>query len=227
MPQPPGSRSACSAPPRRSCWASTRCSPASGSGSPAPAPTAMAAYSCTLRESSAPTCSPPTSTHRCWSGPVRGEPPELRRPTPPRSASRRPTARSTRSTSCSRARPTPQDPTGVSVSQPSDALVAQAAVLERRSEIGLRRALGAPRGHIRIQFLAEAIVLSLLGVVAGIITGAAATAIYARGKSWATVIPPTPESAAWPPPSSSAPPPGCCPSSAPRARRLTEALWRP
>ena len=63
------------------------------------------------------------------------------------------------------------------------------AVLEWRSEIGLRRALGATRAHIRIQFLAEAIVLSLLGDVAGIITGAAATAIYARGKGWATVSP--------------------------------------
>jgi putative ABC transport system permease protein len=64
------------------------------------------------------------------------------------------------------------------------------AVLERRSEIGLRRALGATRGHIRIQFLTEAITLSLFGGVAGVIIGAAATAIYARGKGWATVIPP-------------------------------------
>ena len=63
------------------------------------------------------------------------------------------------------------------------------AVLERRSEIGLRRALGATRGHIRIQFLTEAIALSLLGGVAGVIVGAAATAIYAHGKGWATVIP--------------------------------------
>jgi putative ABC transport system permease protein len=63
------------------------------------------------------------------------------------------------------------------------------AVLERRSEIGLRRALGATRAHIRIQFLAEAIVLSLVGGVFGIITGAAATAVYAHGRGWATVIP--------------------------------------
>jgi len=114
----------------------------------------------------------------------------------------------------------PENPSGVDVSQPSDALVAQAdaksafsalflglgavallvgaigvanimviSVLERRSEIGLRRALGATRGHIRTQFLAEAIALSVIGGVAGIITGAAATAIYARGKGWATVIP--------------------------------------
>jgi putative ABC transport system permease protein len=114
----------------------------------------------------------------------------------------------------------PENPSGVNVSQPSDALVAQVdaksafntlflglgavallvgaigvanimviAVLERRSEIGLRRALGATRRHIRIQFLAEAITLSLLGGVAGILIGAAATAIYARSKGWATVIP--------------------------------------
>ncbi len=63
------------------------------------------------------------------------------------------------------------------------------SVLERRSEIGLRRALGATRGHIRTQFLAEAITLSLIGGVAGIITGAAATAVYADGKGWVTVIP--------------------------------------
>ncbi len=63
------------------------------------------------------------------------------------------------------------------------------SVLERRSEIGLRRALGATRGHIRTQFLAEAITLSLIGGATGIITGAVATAIYAHGRGWATVIP--------------------------------------
>ena len=63
------------------------------------------------------------------------------------------------------------------------------AVLERRSEIGLRRALGATRTHIRIQFLTEAIALSLLGGAAGVIAGAAATIVYAHGKNWPTVIP--------------------------------------
>jgi putative ABC transport system permease protein len=48
------------------------------------------------------------------------------------------------------------------------------SVLERRSEIGLRRALGATKGQIRIQFLAEAILLSLAGGAAGGATGAAA-----------------------------------------------------
>ncbi len=64
------------------------------------------------------------------------------------------------------------------------------SVLERRSEIGLRRALGATKGHIRTQFLSEAILLALAGGAAGVATGVAATAIYAHTKGWATVIPP-------------------------------------
>ena len=64
------------------------------------------------------------------------------------------------------------------------------SVLERRQEIGLRRALGATRGQIRIQFLSEAILLSLAGGAAGIIVGAAATAAYARGHGETVVIPP-------------------------------------
>jgi putative ABC transport system permease protein len=64
------------------------------------------------------------------------------------------------------------------------------SVLERRSEIGLRRALGATKGHIRVQFLAEAILLSLAGGIAGIAAGTAAVAVYAHAKGWATVIPP-------------------------------------
>ena len=63
------------------------------------------------------------------------------------------------------------------------------SVLERRSEIGLRRALGATRGQIRIQFLAEAILLSLAGGAIGVAAGAAATALYARGHHELTVIP--------------------------------------
>jgi putative ABC transport system permease protein len=114
----------------------------------------------------------------------------------------------------------PENPSAVNVSQPSDALVAQAdaksalnglflglgavallvgavgvanimiiSVLERRSEIGLRRALGATRSHIRMQFLSEAVLLGLLGGAVGVALGAAATVAYASTKHWAAVIP--------------------------------------
>jgi putative ABC transport system permease protein len=63
------------------------------------------------------------------------------------------------------------------------------SVLERRSEIGLRRALGATRRHIAAQFLTEALLLSLLGGLAGTILGAAATAIYAQTQHWQVPIP--------------------------------------
>jgi putative ABC transport system permease protein len=63
------------------------------------------------------------------------------------------------------------------------------SVLERRSEIGLRRALGATRGHIRVQFLSEAVLLSLAGGGAGVAAGALATASYAHAKGWMVVIP--------------------------------------
>ncbi len=114
----------------------------------------------------------------------------------------------------------PENPSGVNVSQPSAALVAQAdaksalnglflglgavallvgavgvanimviSVLERRSEIGLRRALGATRRHIRIQFLSEAVLLGLLGGAVGVALGIASITVYAHTKHWATVIP--------------------------------------
>jgi putative ABC transport system permease protein len=63
------------------------------------------------------------------------------------------------------------------------------SVLERRSEIGLRRALGASKGHIRTQFLAQAMFLALLGGAIGVAAGAVATAIYAATKGWAVVLP--------------------------------------
>jgi putative ABC transport system permease protein len=62
-------------------------------------------------------------------------------------------------------------------------------VLERRSEIGLRRALGATKGHIRVQFLTEAILLAVLGGALGVAAGVTATAIYAATQHWAIVIP--------------------------------------
>jgi putative ABC transport system permease protein len=115
----------------------------------------------------------------------------------------------------------PENPAQVNVSQPSDALTAQAdaagafdtlflglgavallvgavgvanimiiSVLERRQEIGLRRALGATRGQIRTQFLAEAVLLALAGAAAGVLLGVISTVVYARAQGWAVVIPP-------------------------------------
>jgi putative ABC transport system permease protein len=114
----------------------------------------------------------------------------------------------------------PEHPDEVTVSRPSDALVARAqalgafnglflglaavallvggvgvanimviSVLERRGEIGLRRALGATRGQIRVQFLAEAIMLGLAGGVAGEVAGTGITVLYAAARSWPAVIP--------------------------------------
>src|SRR5207248_7671614 len=111
----------------------------------------------------------------------------------------------------------PQNPDGVQVSRPSDALEARAAakgqfttlllglgavallvgaignanimvisVLERRAEIGLRRALGATKRHISSQFLAESAMLAAIGGLAGLIMGALATLAYAlaQGEPW-------------------------------------------
>ncbi|MER5969692.1 ABC transporter permease [Streptomyces sp. NPDC002055] len=64
------------------------------------------------------------------------------------------------------------------------------SVLERRQEIGLRRAIGATRGAIRTQFLTESLLLSALGGVAGAALGAAATWGFARAQGWLVVIPP-------------------------------------
>jgi putative ABC transport system permease protein len=63
------------------------------------------------------------------------------------------------------------------------------SVLERRAEIGLRRSLGATRRHIRIQFLTESLLLSVLGGGAGILLGSGATAGYATLQDWPTVVP--------------------------------------
>ncbi len=63
------------------------------------------------------------------------------------------------------------------------------AVIERRNEIGLRRALGATRAHIRRQFLTEALLLSTLGGLAGAALGAAVTAAYAWSQDWQIVVP--------------------------------------
>jgi putative ABC transport system permease protein len=63
------------------------------------------------------------------------------------------------------------------------------SVLERRSEIGLRRALGATKGHIRIQFLSESALLALLGGAVGVGLGVLSTVVYADTKGWTVVVP--------------------------------------
>ncbi|WP_235618857.1 ABC transporter permease [Embleya scabrispora] len=64
------------------------------------------------------------------------------------------------------------------------------SVLERRKEIGLRRALGANRGQIRGQFLTESVALSTLGGLAGTALGVAATFGYAWSQDWPAVVSP-------------------------------------
>jgi putative ABC transport system permease protein len=63
------------------------------------------------------------------------------------------------------------------------------AVLERRGEIGLRRALGARRLHVAVQFAAEAILLAGCGGVAGAILGGFSTTVYAATRHWQAVVP--------------------------------------
>jgi putative ABC transport system permease protein len=63
------------------------------------------------------------------------------------------------------------------------------SVLERRGEIGVRRALGATRRHIRLQFVLESTMMSLLGGATGLAIGAAVTALYARNRGWTLDLP--------------------------------------
>jgi putative ABC transport system permease protein len=114
----------------------------------------------------------------------------------------------------------PAAPQDVSITNPTDALIARAdasaafqslflalggvalivggvgianvmviSVLERRSEIGLRRALGARRVHVRLQFVAEAVLLALMGGGLGALLGGFTTAIYAVARGWNAVVP--------------------------------------
>jgi putative ABC transport system permease protein len=63
------------------------------------------------------------------------------------------------------------------------------SVLERRSEIGLRRALGATRRHVGVQFLAESLLLAACGGICGTLLGAAVTIGYAQSEGWTAAIP--------------------------------------
>jgi len=114
----------------------------------------------------------------------------------------------------------PATPQNVSITNPSDALVARAdassafqglflalgavalavggvgianvmviAVLERRGEIGLRRALGARRTHICVQFVAESTMLAAVGGTVGALVGGFSTTVYAAARHWSAVVP--------------------------------------
>jgi putative ABC transport system permease protein len=63
------------------------------------------------------------------------------------------------------------------------------AVLERRSDIGLRRALGATRRHIRVQFLGESVLLAGLGGIGGAALGGTVTAVFAASRDWPFALP--------------------------------------
>jgi putative ABC transport system permease protein len=63
------------------------------------------------------------------------------------------------------------------------------SVLERRREIGLRRAIGAAKRHVAGQFLTESLLLSALGGLTGVALGALITTLYAASRSWQVVVP--------------------------------------
>jgi putative ABC transport system permease protein len=63
------------------------------------------------------------------------------------------------------------------------------SVLERRNEIGVRRALGAARVHVLVQFVIEAVLLAGLGGLAGVLLGSAVTALYATRQGWVVAVP--------------------------------------
>jgi putative ABC transport system permease protein len=65
------------------------------------------------------------------------------------------------------------------------------SVLERRGEIGLRRALGARRAHIASQFVAEAALLAVSGGAIGAVLGGFTTTVYAAVRHWSAVVPVT------------------------------------
>jgi len=63
------------------------------------------------------------------------------------------------------------------------------SVMERRGEIGLRRALGATRRHIALQFVSEALALAVVGGILGVLLGAGLAVTYALSQEWMPIIP--------------------------------------
>ena len=63
------------------------------------------------------------------------------------------------------------------------------SVLERRSEIGLRRSLGATRRHVGLQFLTESLLLSAMGGIGGVLVGILVTTGYSGYQGWPTTVP--------------------------------------
>ena len=65
-----------------------------------------------------------------------------------------------------------------------------ASVLERTREIGIRRALGARRADVLAQFLSEAVMVSLIGGILGVVLGYTMTELITLYAQWKTSVQP-------------------------------------